>query len=693
MRRTRLLLMSLLTVTTLSAQTTSLQINTDFRQFQKSYTPRTHTTSHRGTSSPVKTILQNSGINTAVGIVPQGSRRFIRACYLITPEEIAYSQFGSGFVTSVGWTWIALEYQSAMTSGLLKVYLQSTADTTYSKGLSYSAALPGMTKVIDGTIIIPPGEGTYSLDIGVGGTGTSAFSVAAGSGVYVAFEYETTGGLALPFGSPTVSGNDSLVSGIALYNSQVSLSDSLTYFNVRPETRFGDLIPDDVEILSVYTMGEIPTPFGFPDTLGILLETNGIQTLNEIRVTSQNLQNSSYVIDTTFTVSSFTPFISLALPTITFPEQDLVIVKAIPGDVDYQLQYCHYTTPDRYNYADPCAPSDGGLGFSGINGRFVAGFHNYSSQIFPIDAVDHCFINDSLVGNKPYNIVIYQSAPNGMPGALLYSSPLLFSPPGNTYSQSVTHMLTNTVLIPPNSKFFVGYRQAQFQNINSCFEDERPVREDVFYYTLTDTGTVWNDFAIDSSNYRLDIAPRTCKNLKVKLYLEGFFNGAYMIEDKVIVEVRDFAFPYSLAGVDTSHVDSTGTGYFNFPMTNGFSNYYFVVKHRNHLETWSHTIPEKIDTCDDSYNFTDSLSKAYGNNMAYVTLLSRSITGAYAIYAGDVNQDGAVDGTDAGIIDNDAYNFLTGYISSDLNGDNIADATDALLCDNNVYNVVGIMRP
>ena len=79
--------------------------------------------------------------------------------------------------------------------------------------------------------------------------------------------------------------------------------------------------------------------------------------------------------------------------------------------------------------------------------------------------------------------------------------------------------------------------------------------------------------------------------------------------------------------------------------------------------------------------------------MAYVTLLSRSITGAYAIYAGDVNQDGAVDGTDAGIIDNDAYNFLTGYISSDLNGDNIADATDALLCDNNVYNVVGIMRP
>jgi hypothetical protein len=165
MRRMKLFLMSLLTVSTISAQTSSLQINTDFRQFRTGYIPGNHTSSQRGTSSPVKTILHNSGINTTGGIAPQGSRRFIRACYLITPDEIENSQFGTGLVTSVGWTWIALEYQFAMTSGLLKVYLQNTADTTYTKGLSFGAALPGMTKVIDGVIIIPPGEGTYSLDI------------------------------------------------------------------------------------------------------------------------------------------------------------------------------------------------------------------------------------------------------------------------------------------------------------------------------------------------------------------------------------------------------------------------------------------------------------------------------------------------------------------------------------------------
>jgi len=34
----------------------------------------------------------------------------------------------------------------------------------------------------------------------------------------------------------------------------------------------------------------------------------------------------------------------------------------------------------------------------------------------------------------------------------------------------------------------------------------------------------------------------------------------------------------------------------------------------------------------------------------------------FAIYNGDVNQDGTIDGTDTQIIDNDAYNFESGYI-------------------------------
>jgi hypothetical protein len=55
----------------------------------------------------------------------------------------------------------------------------------------------------------------------------------------------------------------------------------------------------------------------------------------------------------------------------------------------------------------------------------------------------------------------------------------------------------------------------------------------------------------------------------------------------------------------------------------------------------------------------------------------------YAFYAGDVNQDYAVDGSDLAMIDNDAYIFVSGYLASDLNGDYFVDASDYALADNN----------
>ena len=65
----------------------------------------------------------------------------------------------------------------------------------------------------------------------------------------------------------------------------------------------------------------------------------------------------------------------------------------------------------------------------------------------------------------------------------------------------------------------------------------------------------------------------------------------------------------------------------------------------------------------------------------------------FGIYGGDVNQDGVVDATDAGAIDNDAFNFVTGYVSTDLTGDNVVDASDAAITDNNAFNFVSKITP
>jgi hypothetical protein len=65
----------------------------------------------------------------------------------------------------------------------------------------------------------------------------------------------------------------------------------------------------------------------------------------------------------------------------------------------------------------------------------------------------------------------------------------------------------------------------------------------------------------------------------------------------------------------------------------------------------------------------------------------------FAIYSGDANQDGTVDGTDMSMIDNDAYYFVSGYVATDLTGDEFVDATDFAIADNNAAMFVSVIRP
>jgi len=67
--------------------------------------------------------------------------------------------------------------------------------------------------------------------------------------------------------------------------------------------------------------------------------------------------------------------------------------------------------------------------------------------------------------------------------------------------------------------------------------------------------------------------------------------------------------------------------------------------------------------------------------------------GVYAIFAGDDNRDGIVDGSDMAAIDNASTAVMTGYHPEDLNGDGIVDASDMAIIDNNSTAVVSAKRP
>jgi len=81
-------------------------------------------------------------------------------------------------------------------------------------------------------------------------------------------------------------------------------------------------------------------------------------------------------------------------------------------------------------------------------------------------------------------------------------------------------------------------------------------------------------------------------------------------------------------------------------------------------------------------------NKAYGDNMKEVE------PGVFAIYSGDVNQDGYIATDDVTSVDNDNLVGASGpYLVTDLNGDTYTATDDVTLCDNNNLLGIQIMRP
>jgi hypothetical protein len=63
------------------------------------------------------------------------------------------------------------------------------------------------------------------------------------------------------------------------------------------------------------------------------------------------------------------------------------------------------------------------------------------------------------------------------------------------------------------------------------------------------------------------------------------------------------------------------------------------------------------------------------------------------IYGGDVSQDGFIDTADMTPVDNDSFNYLSGYLNSDTNGDGVVDTGDMTMVDNNASNYIGTQTP
>jgi len=178
--------------------------------------------------------------------------------------------------------------------------------------------------------------------------------------------------------------------------------------------------------------------------------------------------------------------------------------------------------------------------------------------------------------------------------------------------------------------------------------------------------------------------------LNLTALIQGFYNPSFdiMISDTVKVYLRDASFPYALVDSSKNLLSSSGVGTFIFPNAVNATNYYIVLTHRNSIETWSGS-GNAFVSGSLTYDFTTAANKAYGDNQIQVD----NAPVKFAIYSGDVNQDGVVDGGDGAIIENEAFNFVTGYVNSDVNGDDVVDGSDGAIADNNSFNFIGKIIP
>jgi hypothetical protein len=251
------------------------------------------------------------------------------------------------------------------------------------------------------------------------------------------------------------------------------------------------------------------------------------------------------------------------------------------------------------------------------------------------------------------------------------------SPTGNwnllaSYTNSINAWKADSINLPsPSSTYFIAFEGNARYGLGVCIDEV----------------SVTGQSAI--------------KTLNLTVLLEGLYAGGGLmnpardqtgvyygdtIADKITIELHNAGNYSNLVYVATDVVLSTnGTATTAIPGScNG--SYYITVKHRNSIETTSAN-PVSFSSGTISYNFTNAVNKAYGNN------LMQTFDGKYVIYGGDVNVDSQVDALDMLIIDNLSTTYAGGYIQQDVNGDGIIDSSDMSIISTNSFIFVEKITP
>ncbi|MBK9225472.1 MAG: hypothetical protein IPL67_00020 [Ignavibacteria bacterium] len=366
--------------------------------------------------------------------------------------------------------------------------------------------------------------------------------------------------------------------------------------------------------------------------------------------TSVNLFNNTVHLNASSTGASFGANIMLVVSAINFTMRNNIFVNlSTPGPTGRNVIYFR-SDASLSNYQ---SESNNNLFFSGTpsaNNLMFFDFTNsdqtlaaYKSRVFPRDS-------NSITENPSFLSLIDSSA-------------------------NFLHI--NAAV--PTSIESGGKNVTSPVTITDDFDNE--IRQGNAGYTGTGTAP---DIGADEFN------SGSSKSLNLTMLIQGFYDAGTnsMIRDTVRIYLRNSSSPFAIVDSAKAYLSSTGAGTFSFQNASNGVNYYLHLKHRNSIETWSKTT-QTFTGNSMTYDFTTANTQAFGDNLIQVD----ASPVRFAIFGGDVDQDGTVDATDMSMIYNDAQSFVSGYVVTDLNGDDFVDGTDFSIADNNAANFVSVERP
>lgn len=287
-----------------------------------------------------------------------------------------------------------------------------------------------------------------------------------------------------------------LSGGSADWNDSMTVRSTI----IKPTIRFNHpKYRTEVELKNIYALGRLPILMGRPDSIKVLVKNIGLDTVKNhslyLKISGANSFADTIQIDALAPYEE-SLFYFLSYTPVNQGNELVEIESALDGDINNNSSiFYRSVTYNVYGHTDPTRGNDGGIGFNGSSGDFVAKFYVKDSRYLNQVKVDF------ERNNNNFQIGVWDDdGIGGVPGTLLHLSDTFVSVAG-------TFILKLDPIVKVTNGYYVGVRQTGTRNVAFSFQYETPVRPHAFYFAAPAQDTNWVGFS-PGYDFNFNIQPR-----------------------------------------------------------------------------------------------------------------------------------------------------------------------------------------